>query len=58
LLDHELVEYLLALALPRRDTKPLAKKLIKEFGGYGALLSADAETIAGSAGSAKARWRR
>jgi DNA repair protein RadC len=46
LLDHELVEYLLALALPRRDTKPLAKKLIADFGGFGALLAADAETIA------------
>ncbi|HEX8258394.1 MAG TPA: DNA repair protein RadC [Allosphingosinicella sp.] len=46
LLDHELVEYLLALALPRRDTKPLAKKLIREFGGFGALLSADAAAIA------------
>lgn len=45
LLDHELVEYLLALALPRRDTKPLAKKLIREFGGFGALLAADAEAI-------------
>lgn len=46
LLDHELVEYLLALALPRRDTKPLAKKLLAEFGGFGPLLSADAEAIA------------
>jgi DNA repair protein RadC len=46
LLDHELVEYLLALALPRRDTKPLAKQLLAEFGGYGGLLSADAATIA------------
>lgn len=46
LLDHELVEYLLALALPRRDTKPLAKKLLREFGSFGALLSADAEAIA------------
>ncbi|HLL59458.1 MAG TPA: DNA repair protein RadC [Allosphingosinicella sp.] len=46
LLDHELIEYLLALALPLRDTKPLAKKLINEFGGFGALLSADAEAIA------------
>ena len=46
LLDHELVEYLLALALPRRDTKPLAKRLIEDFGGFGALLSADAEAIA------------
>jgi DNA repair protein RadC len=45
LLDHELVEYLLALALPRRDTKPLAKKLMRDFGGFGALLSADAEAI-------------
>jgi DNA repair protein RadC len=46
LLDHELVEYLLALALPRRDTKPLAKKLIAEFGGFGALLTSDPAAIA------------
>ena len=46
LLDHELVEYLLALAIPRRDTKPLAKRLLKEFGGIGRLLSADAGRIA------------
>ena len=46
LLEHELVEYLLALALPRRDTKPLAKKLIHEFGGYGGLLTADPQAIA------------
>jgi len=41
LLDHELVEYLLALAIPRRDTKPMARALLAEFGGVGALLSAD-----------------
>lgn len=46
LLDHELVEYLLALAIPRRDTKPLARSLIAEFGSYAALLSADAEALA------------
>jgi DNA repair protein RadC len=46
LLDHELVEYLLALAIPRRDTKRLAKKLIEEFGGFGGLLAADGATIA------------
>jgi DNA repair protein RadC len=46
LLDHELVEYLLALALPRRDTKALARKLIAEFGGFGRLLSTDPATIA------------
>jgi DNA repair protein RadC len=45
LLDHELVEYLLALALPRRDTKPLAKQAIAAFGSYGALMAADADTI-------------
>jgi DNA repair protein RadC len=53
LLDHELVEYLLALALPRRDTKPLAKKLIADFGGFGALLAADAETIARVGGNSE-----
>lgn len=46
LLDHEIVEYLLALAIPRRDTKGLAKLLLKEFGGFGPLLCADAATIA------------
>ncbi|MGP1354313.1 MAG: RadC family protein [Parasphingopyxis sp.] len=46
LLDHELVEYLLTLAIPRRDTKPLAKRLIDEFGGLGALLSAEPEALA------------
>src|SRR6185295_16297702 len=47
LLDHELVEYLLALAIPRRDTKKLAKKLLREFGDdFGQLMSADAATIA------------
>ena len=45
LLDHEIVEYLLALAVPRRDTKPLAKALLREFGGIGGLFSADAEAL-------------
>ena len=45
LLDHEIIEYLLALAIPRRDTKPLAKALIREFGGIGPLLSAEPEAL-------------
>jgi DNA repair protein RadC len=45
LLDHELVEYLLALAIPRRDTKDQAKELIAKFGGIGPLLSASAATL-------------
>lgn len=46
LLDHELIEYLLALAIPRRDTKPLAKTLLHEFGGIGGLLSAEPAALA------------
>jgi DNA repair protein RadC len=46
LLDHELIEYLLALAIPRRDTKGLAKTLLHEFGGIGGLLAADPASLA------------
>ena len=45
LLDHELIEYLLALAIPRRDTKPMARTLLAEFGGLGPLLSADSGAL-------------
>jgi DNA repair protein RadC len=43
--DYELIEYLLALTIPRVDTKPLAKRLIHDFGGIGPLLSASADTL-------------
>ncbi|MDB5737784.1 MAG: repair protein RadC, partial [Sphingomonas bacterium] len=43
--DHELIEYLLALAIPRRDTKPLAKALLREFSGIAKLLSADPQAL-------------
>lgn len=45
LFDHELVEYLLALAIPNGDNERLAKDLIDEFGGFSALLSADSERL-------------
>ncbi|MEI5685983.1 RadC family protein [Sphingomonas kyungheensis] len=45
LLDHELIEYLLMLAIPRIDTKPIAKALLREFGGIGGLLAADAAAL-------------
>ena len=45
ILDHELVEYLLALTIPRVDTKPLAKRLLHDFGGIGPLLGASADTL-------------
>jgi DNA repair protein RadC len=40
----------LGLAIPRRDTKPLAKRLVAEFGGLPGLLAADAEAIARNGG--------
>ena len=46
LLDHEIVEYLLTLAIPRRDTKPLAKQLIAYYGSLAGLFTADPENIA------------
>jgi len=41
LLDYELVEYLLALSMPRITTRPKAKALLRHYGSYGALLAAD-----------------
>ena len=35
----------LTLTIPRVDTKPLAKRLIADFGGIGPLLSASADTL-------------
>ena len=34
LLDHELLEMVLFLALPRRDTKPIARALLSRFGSF------------------------
>ena len=38
--DYELLELLLMYAIPRRDVKPLAKKLIKNFGNIAQILNA------------------
>jgi DNA repair protein RadC len=46
LLDHELIEYLLTLSIRRQDTKPIARRLLAEFGSYGAVVTADAESLA------------
>ncbi|MES2001440.1 MAG: DNA repair protein RadC [Pseudomonadota bacterium] len=43
--DYELIEYLLALTIPRIDTKPLAKRLIHDFGGIGPLLTASPDAL-------------
>jgi DNA repair protein RadC len=39
--DYELLELLLFSALPRRNTKPIAKALIDRFGSYAGVLRAD-----------------
>lgn len=38
--DYELLELLLFSAIPRRDTKPIAKRLIKRFGSFAGVLAA------------------
>lgn len=45
-LDYELLEYVLTLAIPRRDTKPLAKSLLEEFGDLPTLLAASPAELA------------
>lgn len=38
--DHELIEMILFLALPRRDTKAIARLLVARFGSFAATISA------------------
>ncbi|MDC9701430.1 MAG: DNA repair protein RadC [Alphaproteobacteria bacterium] len=45
LVDYELLELLLFSALPRRDTKPLAKALIKKFGSFAEVISASEKRL-------------
>jgi DNA repair protein RadC len=46
--DYELLELILFGAIRQGDVKPLAKRLIEQFGGLAAVLSADAETLQAS----------
>lgn len=48
--DYELLEYLLGLAIPRRDTKPLAKALIARFQSFAAVISAEPRDLKRVAG--------
>ncbi len=43
--DYELLELLLFSAIPRRDTKPIAKALIARFGSFGEVISASPEAL-------------
>lgn len=41
LLDVDALEYVLALAIPRKDVKPLARHLLSEFGSFSGVISAN-----------------
>lgn len=43
--DYEMLELILFAALPRGDTKPLAKRLIDKFGSYASVMSAEPTAI-------------
>lgn len=45
LAEHEVLEYLLFFAIPRRDTNALAHRLIRRFGSYGNVLEASEEEL-------------
>ncbi|MEP7221408.1 MAG: DNA repair protein RadC [Novosphingobium sp.] len=48
--DHEVIEYLLMTAIPRKDVKPLARALIKRFGSLAGVLNTDPRTLAAHPG--------
>ncbi|GHC04382.1 JAB domain-containing protein [Cerasicoccus arenae] len=43
--DHEAIELLLTLCIPRRDTKPLAKALLAKFGSLKGILDAPLDEL-------------
>jgi DNA repair protein RadC len=45
LADHEMLEMVLFIALPRRDTKPIAKALLTRFGGFSGVVGAPPEEL-------------
>ena len=45
LADYEKLELLLAYAIPRRDVRPLARSLVKQFGGVYQVLSASIDDL-------------
>lgn len=44
--DHEIIEYLLMTAIPRRDVKPLARTLLTRFGSLAGVFNADPSALA------------
>lgn len=54
LADHEMLEMILFLALPRRDTKPVARLLLDRFGSFAAAIAAPVQDLRGVEGLGEA----
>jgi DNA repair protein RadC len=54
LADHEMLEMLLFVALPRRDTKPIARELLTRFRTFGGVVGAPAAELMGVEGLGEA----
>jgi len=54
LADHEMLEMVLFLALPRRDTKPIARALMNRFGSFAAAIAAPLVELRGTEGLGEA----
>jgi len=52
--DYELLELILFRAIPRRDTKPLAKELLAKFGSFAAVMNASPGRLREVAGMGEA----
>ena len=52
--DHELLEIILFLALPRRDTKPIARALLDRFGSFADAVSAPPQALRAIDGAGEA----
>ncbi|MDA8232153.1 MAG: DNA repair protein RadC [Magnetospirillum sp.] len=48
--DYEILELLLATAIPRKDVKPIAKTLIARFGSFADVISADLPALMAAGG--------
>jgi len=54
LADHEMLEMVLFLALPRRDTKPIARALLARFGSFANVIAAPPHELTAIDGMAEA----
>ncbi len=52
--DYELLELILFAAIPRRDVKPLAKRLVERFGSFADVVSAEPGALAREKGLSEA----